>query len=488
MRNLFLAMLAALISFTQYMDWRFARNNPPSGVPVIYWVTDPNPARVEQVALFKAWMKKRGYPEVDLRVDVNNGGLQKTVVQGVTGVAGDCIDAPSLFMSYLYSIGIILPVTNLAARFGYPDSGLFPAIYNDIVVDGKQVAFPCNIVTSGYLVNADTFTRVGMEPPPFMMDFETFERIGMEFTAKANRGLPRREYFFARSLDDENMRRSCGVANFNETLTRSAVNRPEWLKVLKLIYRWTYTNRLVPTLADIQSFASEHGYGGLEFQLLNKGYFGMVSTGRYAMIQMREMKARPQWRAVLPPHGGYPIALAQTRAVVLYAGSPNIEAATYFLGFLRSDEYSMHVVRDSDSLPPNPKFMDTEEYRRPAGHTNEWAMHEGFRRIAMDYGTTREMSPFALFRKYNRIEGLAFSGYMNDLHTAEEAVAMFDQAINEEVDRYVKSHPEIRARYAKALENQKIIDAAKAAGKKIPLALVDNSFLRRFYQERGLGE
>ena len=60
--------------------------------------------------------------------------------------------------------------------------------------------------------------------------------------------------------------------------------------------------------------------------------------------------------------------------------------------------------------------------------------------------------------------------------------------IEKEISGYVKRHPEKKAAYLAALERQKKIDSLREAGKKIPLALVDNVFLKRYYKDKGLGE
>jgi multiple sugar transport system substrate-binding protein len=487
MQNLFLGLLAALIAFSQYINYKFDQKYKGGELPVIYWVTDANPARTEQVALFRSWLKKRGYKDIDLRVDVNSQGVNKTIIQGVTGVAGDCIDAGSTWFRYFYNMGIIRSVTNLEARFGYPDSGLFPSLLADILADGKQIAFPCNLGIAGYLVNVDAFRRLKMEPPSFLMDFDAFERHGKEFVSRANAGK-RRDVFYAASINQEAMRRSLGVSYFNETLTASGGNRREFVRALKLNYKWVYEDHLAPTAAEMASFATEYGYGGLSYQLLNKGNFGMVDTGRWAMIQMRQMANRPEWAQIVYPHGGFPNVFATTRAAVLYAGSHQTDAAIHFLGFLRSDEYNMHVVNDSDGIPPNPKFMDREEFLRPKGHTNEWAMQSACRDIANQYAWPRDITPYAQYQKYSRVENLSIQSFMNNLMSAEEAVATIDKALNEHIASFMKVHHEMKTRYEEALARQKIIDTAKAAGKKIPLALVDNPFLKAYYKKMGLGE
>lgn len=488
MQTFFLAILAVLIAFSQYINWSFSNKQAKDGVQVIYWVTDANPARVEQVALFRKWLSNRGLPDVNVQVDVNNNGTQKTIVQGVTGVAGDVIDTPNIFHRYFYSMGITSPVTDLEKRFGYPDSELYAPVKSDIFQDGKQIAFPCNMGISGLLVNATTFKNLGLPVPPFLMDFATFERVGKEFVTKAMIGRRYRDVFFVQSLDQEIMRRSVGVSHFNETLTGANINKPEFVKVLKLYKKWIYEDHLAPTAGEMSSFAVEHGYGGLGYQLLKKGNFGMVPTGRWAMIQMRAMAGKTEWDMVMPPHGGFPNVTANTRAVILYAGSKNREAAISFVGFLRSPEYNMHVVRDSDGIPPSPKYMDTEEYMHPVGLTNEWAVHAGNKKIANEYAFSRDISPFALFQKYNRVENLTVQGFINDLHTAEETARRVHEAVEDELARYMKVHPDQQAAFAAALEKQKKIDAIKASGKKIPLAMVDNPFLKAYYTKMGLGE
>jgi hypothetical protein len=52
---------------------------------------------------------------------------------------------------------------------------------------------------------------------------------------------------------------------------------------------------------------------------------------------------------------------------------------------------------------------------------------------------------------------------------------------------YVASHEELKPRYIAALKRQAVIDEAKAKGEKIPLELVDNPFLKKYYRETGKG-
>src|SRR5512145_2017233 len=90
MKYLFLGLLALLIAASAFTYWL----NPAihSDTPILYWVTDENPARGVQVSTFQEWLRKNHYPPYELRLDMVNIASDKVVIQGVSGVCGDIID------------------------------------------------------------------------------------------------------------------------------------------------------------------------------------------------------------------------------------------------------------------------------------------------------------------------------------------------------------------------------------------------------------
>ncbi|MBL8992062.1 MAG: extracellular solute-binding protein, partial [Spirochaetia bacterium] len=186
MRNLFLAVLLILLGFTQFIVFRASKvAKPVEGVPVIHWVTDPNPVRPAQVALFYKWLERNRYPKIRVEFDYANQGIQKTVVQGVTGVAGDLIDVMNSYVPYLKEIGILQDVSDVTRELGLPDV-YNPKIHSELFVDGKRYGFPRSLTMGAFFVNRDLFKKLGMEPPPYRWDFATFEKIGIEFNRRAN--------------------------------------------------------------------------------------------------------------------------------------------------------------------------------------------------------------------------------------------------------------------------------------------------------------
>lgn len=486
MRNLFLIILFVLTIFSQIIIYRQSLSSGEGGgAPVLYWVTDPNPARIEQIRFFRSWLKKNGYPDIDLKTDSAN--QQKVLIQGVTGVGGDVFDAASTSIPYYRTVGMLDDVTEDMRSFGVTEENCYSAILGDLFYEGRQFAYPCNAGVNHYIVNLDTLRKYGLAKPPEVNDFDAWEKLGLEFVSRAN-PEGRRLRFWASPPPTDVMYRSLGASQFNETLTASTINSPEYIRVLKRLRKWTYDDHLIPSKADMDSISVEQGYGGSYPQLFANGNMGMIHFARYILIQIRAMNKSPEMSAMLAPHGGFPNAVAFTRACVRYKGGRHRDLAKYFMGFLASEDYNMQIVRDSDGLPPNPIYTKREEYLRPAGRTNEWLVHQFSKSAMEDYGIGSEVTPFLLQANYGRETRKIDEGFNSLIYSAEEAAARTEKIANQMIKSFVARDKDVNARYQKALLRQKEIDGYKAAGKKIPLRLVDNIFLKRYYKETGRGE
>jgi multiple sugar transport system substrate-binding protein len=258
------------------------------------------------------------------------------------------------------------------------------------------------------VVNVDAFRKVGLAPPAVNWDLDAFENAGREYVKRANAdGKGPRKFFLGCIFSfprTEHLFRGMGLTYFNETYTLPIYHQPKTIAAWKRLRKWMAEYHLFPALSDRQSVNVEFGYGGSLLQLLASGRYAMGEGGRWSMIQMRKFKEPVNWDMVLYPHGGWPNALVGSRSAVLYKGGKNKNHAIAFLGFLRSDEYNMTIVKGSDGLPPNPKFMDTPEFLTPTGYSNEWPLHRANRLLANQYACSSEISPFVLLANIRREE------------------------------------------------------------------------------------
>lgn len=578
MKYIFL-VLAGVLLLAGYMTARWMPD-AQSEVPTIYWVTDSNPARQEQVKLFHQWMVDQGHfdtlalaeekeagkffdrnsspeirrilrevnpnhaalfdwaedrkievawpvtiklPKAQLKLDMANSERTKKVIQGVSGVAGDVQDMGSgVDLRYYRDIGLNTDVTEDAKRLGFDLSKTYPALESELALRGadgelRQYQFPCNVNSSLYFVNRATFEQYNQPLPPTNWTLEEFERRGKAFVNAANEGLSKQKVFFANALDFETLRRTYGGSRFNETGTAPALDEAT-VKAMKTQYRWSEGEgwRLMPNAGDRASFTTESGYGGADAQLFShddrsKGQYGLFHTGRYLLIQFREIDAARVARGepkldmdvVNPPHELFLSTGIATRAAMVYSQGKHKDLAVLFLSFLASKEYNDQIVKDGDALPPNPIYTETEAYKHPPEHPTEWRVHEPFARAATTIAVGNSYSRFVQSATADRIESSWRDKYMNNLIPAEKAIESASEEINYEIKRKLaedslREQPVLNPLYEILVERQKQINDLKEKiaedlkasvpipeEHKIPADWIENAFHLAYYGQLG---
>jgi len=278
------------------------------------------------------------------------------------------------------------------------------------------------------------------------------------------------------------LRRGLGRSMFNETMTRATRDNPESARVLHLVHKWIYEDRIIPTQADLDFFAGSDTNTS-RIQLFRQGRYALLTAARYSVVQLREGPAMELVARPLP-HGGFPNGLLGTGSVGIYTKSPHQELAAYLLKFFASETYNMSVVRSSDSMPPVPKYTQIEEYLRPADYPNEWGVH-GVMADMMEMAIPVCASPFVLPSAANRIEAEFRLGVLADVYTSEEGVALADKFINREIELNISKNPQLAAKHARLLADQAEINRLRAAGELVPIELITNPFHRRYYVVQG---
>ena len=86
MKLLFAGTFVALVLLSM-AAWRMQPEALAKGKTPLVWVSDDNPARRDQIALFN-----RLYPRYQLRLDPGNSGMEKVIVQSLGGVGPDLFD------------------------------------------------------------------------------------------------------------------------------------------------------------------------------------------------------------------------------------------------------------------------------------------------------------------------------------------------------------------------------------------------------------
>jgi hypothetical protein len=144
------------------------------------------------------------------------------------------------------------------------------------------------------------------------------------------------------------------------------------------------------------------------------------------------------------------------------------------------------LVESGDALPINPAFLETEAFLRPLDHPNEWRVHEVYAEAMKTQAISRSRSPFILPEVVQRIDNNTYHSFLAGRVTADEAAAMVQERINDELARSLDERPSLKAEYQRRLELQEKIDALKEAGEPIPVEWIYNPFYRRYYHDMGM--
>ena len=476
--------------------------------PLVEWMSDSNPQRFEQTELFDKWLREK-HPELAENKDLPAFGIklsaannQSTIIQAVSGVAGDLID--HLNVPVFAAMGLLKPLGEDAKKQGFDLNETYPNMETLLGYEGEQYGYPCNVVVSSFIFNEKTLKRYGMSAPRETWSTEDFEKFARKFMENTNQGSSRRTIFYtiaAESLGETFITinvRSYGIDMYNETLTKCIANDKRFYDVYELLYKWTYVDKILPTAAEVASNDTESGFGGAAFSHFINGNYATIIAGRWAMVRFRELSESERFPMTMTlfPQGPFKNAVIGTRATGIYAGSKKYDMAKYFMEFLASKEYNDYIIKYADGLPPNPKYaVGNPDYLSPKEYPNEGNLHEKELEYAMNYALPVPQTPY--FRKTGTSWfSFALSKVMAGRATAREAVDEAVERINSGIAESVAANDNLAKLYRRDIELQHKIDAVKAtwkyrrgkivSGEKIPVNWIKNPFYKKYYAHLGM--
>lgn len=485
MKWIILGIFAALTVATFAVS--LTRQRETSLQPPVFMTGSPGPEVHERLEAFRKWRAERGAPEVNLQLDAVNSGMNKVIMQGVSGMAADILQANgSADLGYFSSIGLLADLGPFARQGNYLPERFLPAIRSEMVVDGRQFGCPVSIYLLVTYINRSTFEELGLEVPPPQMNWDEFERRGREFVAKANPAGQRPRRFFVSGVNTAALRRSLGLDAFNETLTRCTLDDPRNAQVLDRIHKWTYEDRLIPSGTDMAALVSDGDAGvfGPRLYQFKIGNIAMITGGNYLTPALRRLGKIPL-AVTMPPYAEFPNAVLGAQLLTLYAGSKNqAEAASYF-EFLQSEEFFETILRNGDGIPTTREQAHRPEYLRPPEFPNEWGCNEEIVRSVEEAGFPYTVSPFVVFGVYNRIDTAAIDRFNTGLITAQEAGERAAKEINDEIALNISRRPALRKKFDELAARQAQIEDLRARGEKVPREWILNPFLKAYYEHMG---
>lgn len=435
--------LAAFAVFLGLYAIAMGTLRPDDGEEVVLrWATDPNPARDRQTAGFRT-----AHPNV--RVATETGDSTKLVVQCATGVGPDLMDVQETLMQSMVQAGLLMDLTDVAAKHGFDASKTFPAVRDTLFVDGRQYRFPANVNVQAVLYNEAIFDDHGVPYPRPDWTWDDFVAAGRAIAETPSKSgkkhIPVANWSSPDLLAD--LLATHRARYFSEDGMTCLLDSPEAVNAFQHYYDLMFKHRILPTPEQSVAMSSQGGWGSGGINWFASGDAAMIMIGRWFTVQAGNFpELTGKLAAVrLPRLPGQPSrGYTRTRAVAVNARSQHPELAVAFLSYLATPEYGRKIIEDGDSLPPNPELAPDG-----AALVNRAVPDEAFHQVFLDAirdAQPPDTSPFVDSAQVQRWVIEMLGRVENRVLKPDEAARQLAAEVNRAIQRNIEREPQLRAR------------------------------------------
>jgi len=473
MKWFFVVAFCALAALSG-VAWMIRPGLSPEGEIPLVWVSDPNPARPEQISLFNEL-----HPDHDLRLDPTNTSMEKVIVQSLAGVGPDlfcCYDGFQL-SAYVRS-GIAWDVTDELAKAGIDvKTDTWSGAHPNCIHEGRVYGFPDNASVDCIWINKDLFQEQGVPLPTGKVArtdsqgrnveqawrwIEDFIPLAQKMTVRDADGRAKHFGFLFQWWAWRHFMLQWGGRVFTPDGRRCIVDCPGTVAGIQFMQDLIYKYRVSPTPAE-EAMASKGGWGAGTIQWFAGKKAAMALGGRWWLCTLRKQSHPPVPReateqrrrdiernrlkltAVLSPRQTYQRYRGYGRATLINRDSPRRYEALAFLKYLAGREFNELTNRQADALAPVRKFCYTDQYLHNPEFPEE--DYNAVWRQAMDYGVPDEVSPFVNGNAAMRILNKQLDLVKNNSKSAADAMKTAARQVNEEIDKTLQRDPFLRKRY-----------------------------------------
>lgn len=340
-----------------------AKQTMENGKIKLRWVSDNNPLRGEQIALFE-----KANPGIEVALDWSSSGQQKILTQIAGGNAPDLFDVyRSTDLKVFARKGALLPLDDYARKYKVDLNDYTKQLKDFMYVDGKLYALPCNVTPLVLYYNKTLFDRANVPYPNEKWSWDDLINAGGKI-----RKLGKHTFGFMVHGSLEWIISWQGGGGFFKN-DKINIDSPAVRRAYQMVYDFMYKYNIMPSSAEQQSVLSAGGYGGEgPIGFFTGGSVGMVVAGRHSLIAFRKAKMKNfDWTYIPQLNPQKPANLLMGRVTVIGAGSKHPEAAFKFLNFLNSTEYNRLITESADGMPPRMSMWEKDFFRYNPAYPNE---------------------------------------------------------------------------------------------------------------------
>jgi multiple sugar transport system substrate-binding protein len=424
--------------------WQSQPKLAQEGKTPLVWVSDDNPDRKQQVALFNEL-----HEQSQLRLDPANTGVEKVIVQSIAGVGPDLFDvySPGDLRAYVMS-GVAWDVTDELKQRGVDVvNDAWPLAQASAVFQGRVYGVPTNIATNAIWIHKDLFEKEGIPIPNRPWTWNEFIEIAKKLTKRDARGRPQQFGFLADSWQWQHVLATYGARIYSEDGTRCTIDSPQAVQALTLWRDLMYKHRVMPSPNEEAGMATQGGWGSGTITLFLAKRGAMAMGGRWWLTQLRKTQGL-QLAAVESPHGSVRRWTGGGRSTLINRNNPNRYRALEFLVYLSAPAYNKLLNEQADGS------SGMKQYAAPEYDTNPKFPNEDFHRTwaeSLALAVPGQVSPFVNPKTADRLIGRQTD--LIRIGQKDPASALRDAArdVNDEIQREIARDPILRQQYEDAM-------------------------------------
>ena len=388
MKGTFLAIFAvlALLSGVAALN----RGPASNGKIRIIWVTDNNPVRAEQIALF---MKMN--PGIEVVIDPMNNEQQKVIVQSIGGVGPDVFDSFGRvnLENYVRS-GIAYDLTDSFASIGVqPEKVVWPVALDSFYLNSRVWGFPCNVASNAIWYNKDLFDQAGVTYPKDGWSWEDLIATAKKLTIAGEGGRYKQFGMYWDFNMTYDLQAQFGGRRFSPDGTKCLIDSPESIAGTQLSQDLLYKYKIAPSPAQEAALATQGGWGQGGLTLLLSRKVAMAAGGRWWLNRLRPDGKGIRLGAVELPYTKRKVVVGGARCAMVNRLSKNRDAAVKFVLFLSSPEYNQLLNDQADALAPIKAASYTYRFLHNPEHPEE--DYNAVWRGSVEKAIPDEFTPFA---------------------------------------------------------------------------------------------
>ncbi len=416
---------------------------------ILTWVCDDAPIRRDIVRLFNDQSEK-----YELRLDPQNAGMEKVIVQCLAGVGPDLFDCyvPIQLMAFIRS-DIAYDMTDEFHAMGMDPSEIWECTAPSYIFEDRIYGHPGNANAFAIWYNKNIFDEKGIPYPEEGWTWEEFIETAQKLTEYDEQGRPKR-FGFLGPWDPslyESILRQYGAYYYTPEGTRCILDAPEAIEAMQFAQDLIYKHRVTPTPSEESAMAGAGGWSVGVLSLFGAERGAMAIGGRWWLLLMRDPSYAHIRLGVVPlPKGRTDKTVGGGRATLINKNTRNLEGCLEFIRFLHGDAFNRIVNDYADALPPVKKYAYTEEFLHNPAYPHE-DFHEMWR-IAAESAEPVDLTPFANGAVVYRI--LKLQEDLLRFGRKDAASAMRDAArqVNEAIIAQIKIDPTLREQYMALVE------------------------------------